>query len=134
MNKKFYNKYTIIACFICTYFASFAQHQDSTILVKGTKVDDKFANTTQVYRGEKASDLNILSQIEGDYGLGDVVKITDAPPPKPPVETIRITPVRPVISQQPAKNLIYGTIFPIKKVKLLSILNQFRPIINRKKI
>ncbi len=103
MDKNFYIKYTKIACFICFFSSTYAQTPDTAVLVKGTKVDDKFANTTQVYRGDKASDLSILDQIAGDYGMGDVVKITEAPPPKPPVEVLPTSPIPPVISQIASK-------------------------------
>jgi hypothetical protein len=51
--------------------------------VKGTATDKTFGNTTQIYRGENATDTQILDQVSSDYGIGDVVRITDAPPPTP---------------------------------------------------
>ena len=50
-----------------------------------TRTDEKYGNTTVVYRNDKGtSDAVILSQIEKEYGMGDVVRIAEAPP-KPPV-------------------------------------------------
>ncbi len=48
--------------------------------VKGTKTDKVFANTTEIYKSKTASDAQVLAELESDYGIGDVVRISDAPP------------------------------------------------------
>lgn len=51
-----------------------------TTSVKGTKTDKVFANTTEIYKSKTASDAQVLAELESDYGIGDVVRISDAPP------------------------------------------------------
>ncbi len=53
--------------------------------IKNTKTDKKYANTTEVYKKDGATDTDVLGEISSDYGLGDVVRISVAPPPPPPV-------------------------------------------------
>jgi hypothetical protein len=48
--------------------------------IKGTKTDNSYANTTEVSKAKGASDAQVLSEIEGDYGLGDVVRIVITTP------------------------------------------------------
>jgi hypothetical protein len=66
--------------------------QESTS-VKRTKTDNTFANTTEIHKKETASDEQILNEISDDFGLGDVVRITVAPPPSPPTAVITKTSV-----------------------------------------
>jgi hypothetical protein len=56
--------------------------------IKNTKTDKKYANTTEVYKKDGATDTDVLGEISSDYGLGDVVRISVAPPPPPPVEAL----------------------------------------------
>ena len=51
-----------------------------TTSVKGTKTDKVFANTTEIYKSKAASDVQVLAELENDYGIGDVVRISNAPP------------------------------------------------------
>ncbi|MDZ7878173.1 MAG: hypothetical protein U5L45_10910 [Saprospiraceae bacterium] len=48
--------------------------------IKGTKTDNSYANTTEVSKTKAASDAQVLSEIEGDYGIGDVVRIVITTP------------------------------------------------------
>jgi hypothetical protein len=48
--------------------------------IKGTKTDNSYANTTEVSKTKGASDAQVLSEIEGDYGIGDVVRIVITTP------------------------------------------------------
>jgi hypothetical protein len=68
-----------IAFLAAANFAATAQ----TRPVESTHTDEKFANTTVVYKTTAASDTDVLSALEGDFGIGDVVRVTVAPPPKP---------------------------------------------------
>ena len=63
-------------CLICSI--SFAQSKQGA--VKGTRTDKNFANTTEIHKTEKATDDQVLAEIEGDYGLGDIIHISNAPP------------------------------------------------------
>jgi hypothetical protein len=65
--------------FMCL-FCSTVIAQSNQGAVKGTRTDKNFANTTEIHKTEKASDEQVLSEIEGDYGLGDVIHISNAPP------------------------------------------------------
>jgi hypothetical protein len=51
-------------------------------VVKETLTNKNYANTTEVHKKESATDADVLSQLEGNYGIGDEVRITIAPPPK----------------------------------------------------
>ena len=51
-----------------------------TTSVRGTKTDKVFANTTEIYKSKAASDAQVLAELESDFGIGDVVRISDAPP------------------------------------------------------
>jgi hypothetical protein len=68
-----------IAFLAVANFAATAQ----TKPVESTHTDEKYANTTVVYKATAASDSDVLSALEGDFGIGDVVRVTVAPPPKP---------------------------------------------------
>jgi len=52
--------------------------------IQSTVTDEKFANTTIVYKKGDANDAEILSQLNNSYGMSDVVRIAVAPP-KPAV-------------------------------------------------
>ncbi len=64
--------------------------------IKGTAPDAKFANTTVVYKDSTASDARILAQFEKSMGVGDVIRITAAPP-RPAVK-----PATPITIETPA--------------------------------
>ncbi len=80
-------------------------------VVKNTSTDKTYANTTEIQKVKNASVEQVLTEINNDYGLGDVVRITDAPPPKPvettptinrtekPIEITSKTPVIPTVSK-----------------------------------
>lgn len=48
--------------------------------IKGSTTDAKFANTTVIYKDANTTDARILAQLEQNMGVGDVVRITTAPP------------------------------------------------------
>ena len=48
--------------------------------IKGTKTDNNYANTTEVSKVKGSSDAQVLAEIEGDYGIGDVVRIVITTP------------------------------------------------------
>lgn len=64
----------IIAC-------PFAMAQKAMPVVKGTKTDKTYANTTEIHKTEKATDDQVLAEVYDEYGLGDVIRISNAPPP-----------------------------------------------------
>lgn len=59
--------------------------------MKGTKTDKVFANTTEIYKFKAASDVQVLAELESEYGIGDVVRISDAPPAPTTVPLTRTT-------------------------------------------
>lgn len=65
-----------------------------TTSVKGTKTDKVFANTTEIYKSKSASDAQVLAELESEYGIGDVVRISDAPPASTTVPLSRTTSVQ----------------------------------------
>ncbi len=65
-----------------------------TTSVKGTKTDKTFANTTEIYKSKSASDAQVLAELESDFGIGDVVRISDAPPVSTTVPLSRTTSIQ----------------------------------------
>jgi hypothetical protein len=55
--------------------------------VKGAKTDNNYANTTEINKTKGASDAQVLAEIEGNYGIGDVVRIVITTP-KPTTEPL----------------------------------------------
>jgi hypothetical protein len=51
-------------------------------VVKEVLTNKNYANTTEIHKKETATDADVLSQLEGNYGIGDEVRISIAPPPK----------------------------------------------------
>jgi hypothetical protein len=63
----------------------------TTVSVVTTQTDKNFANTTEIYKMGAASDTQVLAEIDGNFGLGDVVRITIAPPkPEPKAPTAEV--------------------------------------------
>ncbi|MEI6408943.1 MAG: hypothetical protein WCR52_06155 [Bacteroidota bacterium] len=56
--------------------------------IKGAATDEKFANTTVVYKDSTATDLDVLSRMDNSIGMGDVVRITVAPPKPAPAPVV----------------------------------------------
>jgi hypothetical protein len=80
-------------------FTSSAQQKE---VVKETLTNKNYANTTEVHKKATASDAEVLSQLEGNYGIGDEVRITVAPPPN----------VSDSLTKKMAKPLYIKTSFP----------------------
>ncbi len=77
---KFGKHYAIPAAFaFATQFSVQAQSP-----VESTHIDEKYAYTTIVYKNAAASDKDVLSAVENDFGIGDVVRVSLAPPPTAP--------------------------------------------------
>jgi hypothetical protein len=49
--------------------------------VESTHIDEKYAYTTVVYKNKAANDQDVLSALESEFSIGDVVRVTLAPPP-----------------------------------------------------
>ena len=65
-----------------------------TTSVRGTKTDKVFANTTEIYKSKAASDAQVLAELESEFGIGDVVRISDAPPASTTVPLSQTTSVQ----------------------------------------
>jgi hypothetical protein len=61
---------------------SFTTTAQQTGVVKETLTNKNYANTTEVHKKATATDAEVLSQLDGNYGIGDEVRISVAPPPK----------------------------------------------------
>ena len=48
--------------------------------ITSTHTDEKFGYTTVVYKEKAASDADVLSALDNSIGMGDVIRITVAPP------------------------------------------------------
>ena len=56
--------------------------------IKSSHTDDKYANTTVVYKDSTTSDKDILNALGGDFGMSDVIRVTVAPPKPAPAPLI----------------------------------------------
>jgi hypothetical protein len=56
--------------------------------VESTHIDEKYAYTTVVYKNKAANDQDVLTSLESEFSIGDVVRVTLAPPPVPPSSPI----------------------------------------------
>jgi hypothetical protein len=66
---------------------TFTFAQQAAPVIKGAKTDNNYANTTEISKAKNATDEQVLDQIEGNYGLGDIVRIviTTPKPTTPPL-------------------------------------------------
>lgn len=77
MNANLFNRKTLLSgALIALAFGLNAQ-------VKSTHTDEKYANTTIVYKDKAATDQDVLNALGAEYGMGDVIRVAVAPP-KPP--------------------------------------------------
>lgn len=60
--------------------------------IKGASTDENYANTTVVYKDSTASDLDVLSRMDNSIGMGDVVRITVAPPKPAAAPSVAVKP------------------------------------------
>lgn len=71
------------AMMLVATFAASAQNP-----VESTHIDEKYAYTTVVYKNKAANDHEVLTALESEFSIGDVVRVTLAPPPAAPVTPI----------------------------------------------
>lgn len=45
-----------------------------------TRIDERYGNTTVVYKDKNTTDAELLNRLDKEYGMGDVIRITQAPP------------------------------------------------------
>ncbi len=72
----------VFLSFICVF--AFAQ---KTTNIKGVKTDNAYANTTEISKSKNATDEQVLAEIEGNYGIGDIVRIVETTP-KPTIDPL----------------------------------------------
>ncbi len=71
--------------FLCNFTVlAFTQTPNN---IKGVKTDNTYANQTEVSKAKNATDEQVLNDLQGDYGLGDVVRIV-VNTPKPAVDPL----------------------------------------------
>lgn len=75
-----FNKHFVILAAFSLTSGITAQAQNP---VESTHVDEKYAYTTVVYKKTAAADKDVLSSLENDFSIGDVVRVTVAPPAQP---------------------------------------------------
>lgn len=74
MNANLFNRKTLVSgALIALAFGLNAQ-------VKSTQTDEKYANTTVVYKDKASADQDVLNALGNEYGMGDVIRVTVAPP------------------------------------------------------
>jgi hypothetical protein len=94
MKNTSYFKHFSLSILLASGFSTMAQKT----VVTDTKTDQTFANTTQVFKSEKATDSQVLAEIEGNFGIGDVVRIAVAPPPTKTVPPPPLAATKPTIN------------------------------------
>lgn len=66
-------------------------------VIKGAGTDDKFANTTVVFKDSATTDQAVLDQLnDSNLGIGDVVRITTPPPKQKVAAPIAVKKAAPV--------------------------------------
>lgn len=77
----FNRKSLLFSALLATSFGLNAQ-------IQSTHTDTKFAYTTVVYKDKAATDKDVLSALDNSIGMGDVVRVTVAPPKPAAVPTV----------------------------------------------
>lgn len=77
----------LLAFLNLTSVSVFAQKTPDSPAIRGAKTDNSYANRTEVSKAKNATDAQVLAEIEGNYGLGDVVRIVITTP-KPTTEPL----------------------------------------------
>lgn len=99
----------LVAVMLLTTFSAKAQ-------IVGKSTDTNYYNTTIIYKKGNLNDTDILQKVDNDYGMGDVIRIADAPskPKSDPVvqapqrntylkNTAEPVVVKPIAMAQPAQ-------------------------------
>jgi hypothetical protein len=85
-----FKQYIISAAMLFAGIQAEAQKADNDI--QGLSTDANYNNTTVVYKREAANDLEVLAKMGGGFGLGDMVRVTTAPPKPAPTEALNTAP------------------------------------------
>ncbi|MBL7828801.1 MAG: hypothetical protein JNJ57_19350 [Saprospiraceae bacterium] len=116
MNANLFNRKTLLSgALIALAFGLNAQ-------VKSTQTDEKYANTTVVYKDKAANDQDVLNTLGSEYGMGDVIRVTVAPP-KPAAA--------PVIDKSKGQDVWLGKP-KTQDVRNLTASNANQPVLNVK--
>lgn len=93
-----YPKSNIVALAAALVFTSVANAQ-----IVGKSTDTNYYNTTIIYKKGEIKDNDILSKVENDYGMGDIIRIADAPP-KPEVTPVNKAPQKLTVVESTSKH------------------------------
>lgn len=93
-----YPKSNIIALVAALVVSTAANAQ-----IVGKSTDTNYYNTTIIYKKGEIKDNDILSKVENDYGMGDIVRIADAPP-KPEVTPVKKAPQKLTVVETKSKS------------------------------
>jgi hypothetical protein len=78
---------------ILVFAALFFSTPEVQAQITGKSTDLNYFNTTIIYKKGDLKDAEILQKVKNDYGLGDIIRIADAPP-KPGAELVNQAPKR----------------------------------------
>jgi hypothetical protein len=78
---------------ILVFAALFFSTPSAQAQIIGKSTDLNYFNTTIIYKKGDLKDAEILQKVKNDYGLGDIIRIADAPP-KPGAELVNQAPQR----------------------------------------
>jgi hypothetical protein len=98
-----YLKLWSLGVFLCYTLAAISQKS----AVVGTATDSVFYNTTVVYKADATTDMEALLSLSNSIGMGEVVRITVAPPkPAPQVASAKpVTTPTATAAQATAQNM-----------------------------
>jgi|GEM_PF-1604251 len=100
--------------------------------------DERYGNTTVVYKDTNLNDAALLAQLEKDFSMGDVVRITVAPPKPQPAPAVapKTTPLAisgaakpvttPAIATQPVPSVVAS------KGATVAVAQKVKPIATKK--
>lgn len=101
-----FKQYIVLAAMIAAGTHTQAQKAEND--VQGLATDENYNNTTIVYKREAANDLEVLAKMGGGFGMGDVVRVTVAPPKPAPTESLNTAP-KVVSASKPALPTVQTT-------------------------
>lgn len=79
--------------------------------IESTHVDEKFAYTTVVYKNKAADDQAVLQSLDSSFGIGDVVRVTLAPPPPPKPAPINTAPAAVAVKKKELASVRSSSIY-----------------------
>lgn len=78
-----------------------------------TRIDERYGNTTVVYKDKNTTDAELLNRLDKEYGMGDVIRITQAP------TSVAPSTASPAV-KAPQKTQASGSVRPVLQTRLVT--------------